>query len=56
MLVITLDELELVHCERVSFQLRNFDMVFVFKDYSKKVAMVNSVPMQSLDSVKEWLK
>ena len=31
-------------------------MVFVFKDYNRKVSMVNSIPTSSLDSVKEWLK
>ena len=55
-LVITLDELELIHFERVQFHLRNFDMVFVFKDYNKKNSMINSIPMNSLDSVKDWLK
>lgn len=54
--VVSLDELELIHFERVSFHLKNFDMVFVFKDYHKKVAMVNSIPMNVLDNVKEWLK
>ena len=54
--VVTLVEVELVHFERVQFQLKNFDMVFIFKDYSKKVSMVNSVPMTMLDHVKEWLK
>jgi nucleosome binding factor SPN SPT16 subunit len=54
--LIALDELELVHFERVQFHLKNFDMVFVFKDYSRKVAMVNAIPMQQLDHVKEWLK
>ena len=54
--VTTLDEVELVHFERVQFQLKNFDMVFVFKDYSRKVAMINAVPMSQLDHVKEWLK
>ncbi|XP_045194199.1 FACT complex subunit SPT16-like [Mercenaria mercenaria] len=53
--VISLDEVELVHFERVSFHLKNFDIVFVFKDYHKKIAMVNSVPMQVLENVKEWL-
>ncbi|VIO99589.1 metallopeptidase family M24 containing protein [Brugia malayi] len=53
--VVTLDEVEFVHFERVSFQLKNFDMVFVFKDYSKKTQMVQQIPMTSLDSVKEWL-
>ncbi|XP_055384361.1 LOW QUALITY PROTEIN: FACT complex subunit spt16-like [Condylostylus longicornis] len=53
--VITLEDVELVHFERVSFHLRNFDMIFVFKDYHKKVAMVNAIPMNLLDHVKEWL-
>ncbi|XP_065915341.1 FACT complex subunit SPT16-like [Dysidea avara] len=53
--IVTLDEVELVHFERVAFHLKNFDMVFVFKDYNRKVAMINSIPMSSLDSVKEWL-
>uniref|UniRef100_A0A914VZ60 FACT complex subunit n=1 Tax=Plectus sambesii TaxID=2011161 RepID=A0A914VZ60_9BILA len=53
--VITLDEVELVHFERVSFQLKNFDMVFIFKDYHRKTQMVQQIPMSSLDNVKEWL-
>ncbi|RWS25593.1 FACT complex subunit spt16-like protein [Leptotrombidium deliense] len=53
--VITLEDVELVHFERVQFHLKNFDMVFVFKDYHKKVAMINAVPMDKLDHVKEWL-
>lgn len=54
--LIALDDVELVHFERVHFNLRNFDMVFVFKNYNKKVATVNAVPMSQLDHVKEWLK
>lgn len=55
-LVISLEDVELVHFERVQFQLRNFDMVFIFKDYVKKTVMINAVPMNMLDHVKEWLK
>ena len=54
--MISLENVELVHFERVQFQLKNFDMVFVFKDYHKKISMVNAVPMNMLDHVKEWLK
>uniref|UniRef100_A0A0K0G0W2 FACT complex subunit n=1 Tax=Strongyloides venezuelensis TaxID=75913 RepID=A0A0K0G0W2_STRVS len=54
-LVITLSEVELVHFERVSFQLKNFDMVFVFKDYTKPVQFIQQIPTHQLDSVKEWL-
>uniref|UniRef100_A0A2P2I040 FACT complex subunit n=1 Tax=Hirondellea gigas TaxID=1518452 RepID=A0A2P2I040_9CRUS len=53
--VIVLDEVELVHFERVQFHLKNFDMVFVFKDYNRKTAMINAIPMNMLDHVKEWL-
>ncbi|XP_043473155.1 FACT complex subunit spt16 isoform X2 [Leptopilina heterotoma] len=53
--VITLEDVELVHFERVQFHLKNFDMIFVFKDYHKKTAMVNAIPMHMLDHVKEWL-
>eukprot|EP00112_Aurelia_sp_Birch-Aquarium-sp1_P005971 Seg1670.1 transcript_id=Seg1670.1/GoldUCD/mRNA.D3Y31 product="FACT complex subunit SPT16" protein_id=Seg1670.1/GoldUCD/D3Y31 len=52
--VITLDEIELVHFERVQFNMKNFDMVYIFKDYSRKPVMVSAVAMASLDSVKEW--
>ena len=53
--MITLEDIQLVHFERVQFQLKNFDMVFIFKDYSKKVMMVTTIPMNMLDHVKEWL-
>ncbi|KAM8961845.1 FACT complex subunit SPT16 [Pelodytes ibericus] len=53
--VVTLDEVELVHFERVQFHLKNFDMVIVYKDYSKKVTMINAIPVASLDPIKEWL-
>ncbi|KAL7294303.1 hypothetical protein TKK_0012316 [Trichogramma kaykai] len=53
--VITLEDVELVHFERVQFHLKNFDMIFVFKNYQRKVSMVNAIPMNMLDHVKEWL-
>jgi len=54
--VVTLEDIQLVNFERVQFHLKNFDMAFIFKDYSKKVMMVNTIPMNMLDHVKEWLK
>ena len=51
----SLDAIELVHFERVSFHLKNFDMVFIFKDYTRKVVMITSIPMNQLDQIKEWL-
>ncbi|KAM3171618.1 hypothetical protein ACTXT7_016265 [Hymenolepis weldensis] len=53
--VISLDEVELVMFERVSFSIKTFDMIFVFKDYRAKPAMITSIPSASLDHVKEWV-
>jgi len=54
-LVISLDEVELVHFERISGNTRTFDMVIVFKDYQRKTHQIGHIPGQSLDSVKDWL-
>jgi len=53
--VVTLEDIELVHFERVSFSLKSFDMVFIFKNYKRKVEIVNSIPMASLDNIRAWL-
>ena len=45
-MVITLEDVQLVHFERVQFQLKNFDMCFIFKDYFKKVMMIASIPVK----------
>jgi nucleosome binding factor SPN SPT16 subunit len=52
--VITLDDVEIVHFERVQFSIKNFDMVFVFKDFhtTKRIC---SIPREVLDSIKDWL-
>ncbi|OCK75859.1 SPT16-domain-containing protein [Lepidopterella palustris CBS 459.81] len=54
-LVLTLNEIEVVHLERVQFGLRNFDMVLVFKDFNRSPAHINTIPVESLDAVKDWL-
>lgn len=53
--IVTLDEIEIVFFERVNFQLRHFDMVFVFKDYTKPTAHIGAIPRANLESIKEWL-
>lgn len=55
-LCITLNEVELVHLERVQFGLKNFDMVFVFKDFNRTPVHINTIPMSQLDNVKDWLE
>ena len=54
--MVCLEDVEIVHFERVSLQLKNFDMVFIFKDYNRKIAMINAIPMTQLEHVKDWLK
>ncbi|VDD77283.1 unnamed protein product [Mesocestoides corti] len=53
--VISLEEVEFVMFERVSLSIKTFDMIFVFKDYRIKPAMITSIPSTSLDHVKEWI-
>jgi nucleosome binding factor SPN SPT16 subunit len=53
--IVTLDEVEMVFFERVQFTLRQFDMVFVLKDYSKAPIHIGSIPRHNLESIKEWL-
>ncbi|KAI1312608.1 FACT complex subunit spt16 [Mortierella claussenii] len=54
-LVVTLSDVEVVHLERVQFGLKNFDMVFTFKDYFQTPIHINTIPMSQLDNVKDWL-
>jgi nucleosome binding factor SPN SPT16 subunit len=53
--VLTIEDVDIVYFERVSFGLRNFDMVFVFKDYNKTPARVSAIPIESLVPIKQWL-
>ncbi|CCG80577.1 FACT complex subunit spt16 [Taphrina deformans PYCC 5710] len=54
-LCVTLADIEIAHLERIQFGLKNFDMVLVFKDFAKAPVHINTIPMTSLDNVKEWL-
>ncbi len=37
------------------FGLKNFDMVLVLKDFSKPPIHINTIPVENLESVKDWL-
>jgi nucleosome binding factor SPN SPT16 subunit len=39
----------------LKFGLKNFDLVFVYKDFHRAPTHVNTIPVESLDKVKEWL-
>ncbi|CAG9332559.1 unnamed protein product [Blepharisma stoltei] len=53
--VLSLNEIEVAHFERVQFALRNFDLVFVFKNYSKPPIRICTIPAEYLDPIKDWL-
>ncbi|KAL6048781.1 FACT complex subunit [Balamuthia mandrillaris] len=53
--VLTLDEVEIACFERVQFSLRNFDLVFVFKDLTRIPATISAIPTENLEPIKEWL-
>eukprot|EP01066_Platyproteum_vivax_P013807 Platyproteum_vivax@DN6234_c0_g1_i2.p1 len=52
--VLSLENIEVVYFERVQHGLRQFDIVFIMKDYSS-TKRIDSVPVESLDKIKEWL-
>ncbi len=54
-MVITMEDIEVAHLERVQFGLKNFDLVFVFKDFSRPPFHINTIPVESLEDVKEFL-
>lgn len=54
-MVVNLEEIEMCILERVQFGLKNFDMVFVYKDFKKPVTHINTIPIESLDFLKQWL-
>ena len=48
-------EVNLVNLERVGFNLRNFDMIFIWKDLNRDVGRIDTIPQQSLETIKDWL-
>ncbi|KIJ60617.1 hypothetical protein HYDPIDRAFT_32041 [Hydnomerulius pinastri MD-312] len=54
-LVVTLNEIEIASLERVQFTLKQFDLVLIFKDFTKTPLHINSIPSAQLDDVKNWL-
>lgn len=54
-LVVSLDEIEVAFLERVGFHIKNFDLVLIYKDYTKKVVFINAIPVHYKDHIKTWL-
>lgn len=43
-LVVSLQEIEVAFLERVGFMIKNFDLVLIYKDYSRPVTFINAIP------------
>lgn len=54
-MVVTIEDVEVAHLERVQYGLKNFDMVFVFKDFSRAPFQVSNIPVEFLEQVKDFL-
>lgn len=53
--VLTLEDVELCCFERMVTSLKNFDLVFVFKDYDRPISRITAIPMNKADEIKNWL-
>jgi nucleosome binding factor SPN SPT16 subunit len=58
--VVSLDDIEHVHFERVGFNSKNFDMAIIFKagrteKGSDEFVRISAIPMNKLDQIKDWL-
>ncbi|KAG6812757.1 hypothetical protein H0H92_000672 [Tricholoma furcatifolium] len=54
-LVVTLADIEIASLERVQYGLKQFDLVLVFKDFTKAPLHINSIQSSQMDDVKNWL-
>ena len=45
----------MVSIERVEGQIKNFDLVIIFRDYNKPVKHIDNIPKTNLWQIKEWL-
>lgn len=51
----TLDEIEHVHFQRVTFRTSTADMILIFKDYKRPAVEIDAVKVSDMDKIKEWL-
>lgn len=55
-LVVAYSDIELVSLERIDNKIKNFDMIVVFKDYTRPVQTITNIPKNKLDMLKAWLE
>lgn len=53
--VMSLEDVQIAFFERVQFNLKHFDLVFVKNDWKEKEVHITSIPVSNLETIKEWL-
>jgi nucleosome binding factor SPN SPT16 subunit len=53
--VLTLKEVEVCHFERISYSLRNFDLCFIYKNYTQPVLRISAIPVSHKETIMNWL-
>jgi nucleosome binding factor SPN SPT16 subunit len=53
--VLSLDEIEIVSIERIDNKIKNFDLIIIFKDYSRNVQSISNIPKSDLEKIRQWL-
>jgi nucleosome binding factor SPN SPT16 subunit len=53
--VCTIEEIEVVFFERIGAMIKNFDLVIIYKDYTRQVSFINAIPIHFKDQIKFWL-
>lgn len=52
--VIDINDIEVVHFERIAFGIKNYDMAIIFKDFTT-FKRINSIPIEYLEDIKNYL-
>jgi nucleosome binding factor SPN SPT16 subunit len=53
--VLALEDVEHCHFERVNYATKNFDIVFIFKNYSIAPRIITAVDMKDMEKIEDWL-
>ena len=53
--VLSLEDIEIVSIERIDNKIKNFDLIIIFKNYSRPVQSISNIPKKALEQIKTWL-
>ena len=53
--VLSLEDIEIVSIGRIDNKIKNFDMIIIFKDYSRNVHSICNIPKSEVEKIRNWL-